>query len=225
MRTSSSWTKTAPSTRISGPLKIAILNLMPTKITTETQLLRLLGNTPIQVEVTLVRTNSHQSKNTPEEHLLAFYQTFRPDPGPEVRRADHHRRARRAPALRGGRLLGRAEGHHGLGLAQRLFAASTSAGAHRRPCTTSSASPSIRCRPSSSACSRTGSSRSTSSCCAALTTSSTSRIPGTPRSAAADIDKVPELDVLVESEEAGVYVWQPGTGGRSLSPGTPSTIR
>jgi homoserine O-succinyltransferase len=58
------------------PLQIALLNLMPTKITTETQLLRLLGNTPIQVEVTLVRTNSHQSKNTPEEHLLAFYQTF-----------------------------------------------------------------------------------------------------------------------------------------------------
>jgi homoserine O-succinyltransferase/O-acetyltransferase len=58
------------------PLKIAILNLMPTKITTETQLLRLLGNTPIQVEVTLVRTRSHQSKNTPEEHLLTFYQTF-----------------------------------------------------------------------------------------------------------------------------------------------------
>ncbi|MCI0519441.1 MAG: homoserine O-succinyltransferase [Chloroflexi bacterium] len=58
------------------PLQIAILNLMPTKIVTETQLLRLLGNTPLQVEVTLVRTNSYQSKNTPEEHLLAFYQTF-----------------------------------------------------------------------------------------------------------------------------------------------------
>ena len=58
------------------PLKIAILNLMPTKIATETQLLRLLGNTPLQVEVTLVRTSSYQSKNTPEEHLLTFYQTF-----------------------------------------------------------------------------------------------------------------------------------------------------
>jgi homoserine O-succinyltransferase len=58
------------------PLKIAILNLMPTKIVTESQLLRLLGNTPLQVEITLVRTNSHQSKNTPEEHLLAFYRTF-----------------------------------------------------------------------------------------------------------------------------------------------------
>jgi homoserine O-succinyltransferase len=58
------------------PLKVAILNLMPTKISTETQLLRLLGNTAIQVEATLVRTRSHQSKNTPEEHLITFYQTF-----------------------------------------------------------------------------------------------------------------------------------------------------
>jgi homoserine O-succinyltransferase/O-acetyltransferase len=58
------------------PLKILILNLMPTKIATETQLLRLLGNTPIQVEVSLLRTSTHQSKNTPEEHLLNFYQTF-----------------------------------------------------------------------------------------------------------------------------------------------------
>jgi homoserine O-succinyltransferase len=58
------------------PLKIAILNLMPTKIITETQLLRLLGNTSLQIELTLVRTNSHKSKNTSEEHLLTFYQTF-----------------------------------------------------------------------------------------------------------------------------------------------------
>ena len=59
------------------PLKIVLLNLMPTKIATETQLLRLLGNTPIQVEVTLIRTKTHQHKNTPEEHLLNFYQTFK----------------------------------------------------------------------------------------------------------------------------------------------------
>lgn len=58
------------------PLQIAILNLMPTKITTETQLSRLLGNTSLQVELTLVRTGSHQSKNTPEDHLISFYQTF-----------------------------------------------------------------------------------------------------------------------------------------------------
>ena len=58
------------------PLRIAILNLMPTKIATETQLLRLLGNTSLQVEITLVRVITHQSKNTPEEHLITFYQTF-----------------------------------------------------------------------------------------------------------------------------------------------------
>jgi homoserine O-succinyltransferase len=58
------------------PMKIAILNLMPTKIATETQLLRLLGNTALQVEVVLVRTDSYRSKNTPEEHLLTFYKTF-----------------------------------------------------------------------------------------------------------------------------------------------------
>lgn len=58
------------------PLQIAILNLMPTKIATETQILRLLGNSPLQVEITLVRTGTYQSKNTPEEHLVNFYLTF-----------------------------------------------------------------------------------------------------------------------------------------------------
>ena len=58
------------------PLQIMLLNLMPTKIDTETQLSRLLGNTPLQVELTLVKTASHQSKNTSEEHMLAFYKTF-----------------------------------------------------------------------------------------------------------------------------------------------------
>ena len=58
------------------PLRILLLNLMPTKIDTETQLSRLLGNTPLQVELTLMHTKSHQSKHTPEEHLLAFYTTF-----------------------------------------------------------------------------------------------------------------------------------------------------
>lgn len=58
------------------PLSIALLNLMPTKIETETQLLRLIGNTPIQVDVTFLHPESHKSKNTPEEHLLKFYNTF-----------------------------------------------------------------------------------------------------------------------------------------------------
>jgi len=58
------------------PLRIAILNLMPTKITTETQLLRLIGNNALQVEPVLVRMSSHHSKNTSEEHLKSFYKTF-----------------------------------------------------------------------------------------------------------------------------------------------------
>ncbi|MDP9727174.1 homoserine O-acetyltransferase MetA [Alicyclobacillus tolerans] len=59
------------------PLKILILNLMPIKETAETQLLRLLGNTPLQVEITLLRMETHQAKNTSTEHLQAFYTTFR----------------------------------------------------------------------------------------------------------------------------------------------------
>ena len=58
------------------PLKIAILNLMPTKIVTETQLLRLVGNSPLQVEIILLHSKSHDSKNTPKSHLDAFYKTF-----------------------------------------------------------------------------------------------------------------------------------------------------
>ena len=58
------------------PLKIVLLNLMPKKIETETQFSRLLGNTPLQVELELIHTKSHKSKNVAEEHLLAFYKTF-----------------------------------------------------------------------------------------------------------------------------------------------------
>ncbi len=58
------------------PLEIVLLNLMPTKITTETQLTRLLGNTPLQVHLELMHTRSHRSKNVAEEHLLSFYKTF-----------------------------------------------------------------------------------------------------------------------------------------------------
>ena len=58
------------------PLKIVILNLMPTKITTETQLLRLLGNSSIQVDVVLLHPKTHISKNTPDEHLIKFYNIF-----------------------------------------------------------------------------------------------------------------------------------------------------
>lgn len=69
-------TETRAITQDIRPLKILILNLMPTKIDTETQLSRLLGNTPLQVEIELLHTSTHVSKNTSEEHLLAFYKVF-----------------------------------------------------------------------------------------------------------------------------------------------------
>lgn len=58
------------------PLKIALLNLMPTKITTETQILRLLGNSPLQVDIVLLHPATHLSKNTPQEHMIKFYTHF-----------------------------------------------------------------------------------------------------------------------------------------------------
>ena len=57
------------------PLQIAIVNLMPTKLVTETQLLRLLGNTPLQIEIALLQTATHHARNTAKEHLLTFYRT------------------------------------------------------------------------------------------------------------------------------------------------------
>ena len=58
------------------PLKIVILNLMPLKITTETDLVRLLSNTPLQVEISFMKIKSHTSKNTPIEHMKTFYTDF-----------------------------------------------------------------------------------------------------------------------------------------------------
>ena len=69
-------TETRALTQDIRPLRILLLNLMPTKIVTETQLSRLLGNTPLQVDLTLLNTKSHESKNTPRSHLLSFYKTF-----------------------------------------------------------------------------------------------------------------------------------------------------
>ena len=69
-------TDTRAITQDIRPLKILILNLMPNKTTTETQLSRLLGNSPLQVEIELLHTKSHVSKHTSKEYLLSFYKTF-----------------------------------------------------------------------------------------------------------------------------------------------------
>ena len=68
--------QTRAETQHIRPLEIVLLNLMPTKIITETQLSRMLGNTPLQVHLELMMLSTHKAKNTPEEHLLAFYKTF-----------------------------------------------------------------------------------------------------------------------------------------------------
>ena len=69
-------THTRAVTQDIRPLEIVVLNLMPTKIVTETQLTRLLGNTPLQVHLELMHTSSHRPKNVAQEHLLTFYKTF-----------------------------------------------------------------------------------------------------------------------------------------------------
>ena len=58
------------------PLRIVVLNLMPLKITTETDLVRLLSNTPIQLEMSFMKLKSHTPKNTPIEHMMMFYRDF-----------------------------------------------------------------------------------------------------------------------------------------------------
>ena len=68
--------QTRAETQHIRPLEIVLLNLMPTKIVTETQLTRLLGNTPLQVNLELMHTTSHRAKNVSAEHLLTFYKSF-----------------------------------------------------------------------------------------------------------------------------------------------------
>ena len=69
-------TETRAMTQDIRPLRIALVNLMPTKIATETQLARLLSNTPLQVELELISSEVHVPKNTPQEHMIAFYKHF-----------------------------------------------------------------------------------------------------------------------------------------------------
>ncbi len=69
-------TETRANVQEIRPLKILVLNLMPTKIETETQLARVLGNTPLQIEMELITPSTHTSKNTSEQHMLSFYKTF-----------------------------------------------------------------------------------------------------------------------------------------------------
>ena len=67
---------TRATTQDIRPLRIAILNLMPLKITTETDLIRLLSNTPLQIDIDFMKLKSHTPKNTPIEHMMMFYRDF-----------------------------------------------------------------------------------------------------------------------------------------------------
>ena len=92
-------TETRAITQDIRPLRILLLNLMPKKIETETQICRILGNTPLQIELTLIRTKTHQAQNTAQEHLLSFYKTFDEGARRKLRRHDHHRCSRRAQGI------------------------------------------------------------------------------------------------------------------------------
>ena len=69
-------TETRAMTQDIRPLQILLLNLMPTKVDTETQLARVLGDTPLQIELELIAPKDHVSKNTSQAHMLAFYKSF-----------------------------------------------------------------------------------------------------------------------------------------------------
>ena len=88
-------------------MRIGLLNLMPNKIRTETQFARLLGATPLQVELTLVKMTNHVARNTPSDHIISFYRDFEDIRAREVRRLHRDRRAGRDHAVRGGDLLER----------------------------------------------------------------------------------------------------------------------
>ena len=96
------------------PLKVLILNLMPTKIVTETQILRKLSNTPVQIQVELLRTASYQSQHTDEDHLASFYTTFDQVRDRNFDEIDHHRRSSGKSGVQPGGLLAGAVRNYGV---------------------------------------------------------------------------------------------------------------
>ena len=185
------------------PLQIGLVNLMPKKVQTETQFARLIGATPLQIELTLIRMSEHQPKNTSAAHLEAFYQPFRearqrrfdglivtgaPIEHLEFEAVSYWERAARAlrldpdqRAFDDGRLLGRAW----------------------RCCTTSTARRSTCCRPRPSAASATSRSSRRRRCCRASPTASSCRSAAGPRCATRISHLSPELRVLIHSEDVG----------------------
>lgn len=87
------------------PMHIACLNLMPLKVSTETDIVRLLSNTPLQLELEFMKLQSHTPRNSPIEHMMQFYVPF-DEMKTEIRRPYRHGGTRRTPRLRTGGLLG-----------------------------------------------------------------------------------------------------------------------
>ena len=87
------------------PMQIGLLNLMPNKIKTELQIARLLGASPLQVELSLIRLGNHKPRNTSEDHLHDLLPDVGDSEGPQIRRLHRHRHAGRDDPLRGGHLL------------------------------------------------------------------------------------------------------------------------
>ncbi len=150
------------------PLEILILNLMPTKIATETQIARLLANTPIQVHMTLLQTMSHEATHVSAAHLEAFYKTF-----DEVK---HNRYDGMIITGAPVETMDFEQVDYWAELCEIMDFSETnvystpcmSAGVRRRACTTTTASARSCCLPRCSACSSTGSSGPPTRWCAAL---------------------------------------------------------
>jgi homoserine O-succinyltransferase/O-acetyltransferase len=207
------------------PLKIAILNLMPTKISTETQIMRLIGNSPLQVEIRLLRMASHDSKNTPEAHLQAFYRTIyeveqerfdgliitgAPVEHLPFEEVDYWEELKYIMDWRETHAFAtfyicwgaQAGLYHHFGipkypLPEKMFGVFPHQANDTRTCR----------------------------CCAALTISFTRRTHAIPRSAAPTWSRCPNWIFWWNRRRRACISWRPKTGGKYSSPGTPNTIR
>ena len=180
------------------PLEILILNLMPTKIATETQIARLLANTPLQVHMTLLQTVSHEATHVSAAHLDAFYKTF-----DEVKNDRYDGMIIRWTT-------GTSCARSWTSARRTSTPPSMSAGVHRRGCITTTASARRSCPRRCSASSSTGSPGPRTRWCAALT-----------RCSRADVDGCKALRILAESDEAGPFLMSTENGRQIFVTGHP----
>ena len=207
------------------PLRVAILNLMPTKIATETQLLRLLGNSALQVDVTLLHTATHEAKNTDAEHLLNHYDTFEGVRGEKFDGLI----ITGAPV----ELMEFEEVDYWPELTRIMDWAETNVESTFYICWGAQAGlyhrygvPEVpRCRPRCSACSSTARSSPPRSCCAASTTRSWPRIRATPRSAAPTWRRCPTSRSWPNPTRPGSTSPARRTAATCSSPAIPNTTR